>query len=162
VDICEPSVVIERQAEKLTGQDVWPVRLAALLLSLGFRLAQGINHQDVVGDLPHLEDFKTAKPQDLRRTITWRFSATELEWKGEKLGVEAAAARLESNADFLEQVEQQPNYEEVKHRVEELLKQRPICLRCRNPRAHDRTLIVPMGGDTKLIATLAKEYEEGF
>jgi hypothetical protein len=162
VELCESSVVIQRPASALTGLEVWPVQLGILLLTLGFRLAQGSNHQDVIGDLPHLDDFKKATAKDLQRTITWRFSADEVEWQGHSLGVETAAALLEADAEFAAEVEALPGHETVQQTVLDLLRARPICLRCRNPRVHDRELIVPIGGDPKLIARLAQEYEQGF
>jgi hypothetical protein len=162
MEILEATVEVTREAESLTARFPFPVQLAVGLLTLGFRLAQGSNHEDVIGTCKHLADFKTMPAAELKRWITWRFVAEEVEVGGVKLGVTAAAERYEAEVAFRHDVHLRDGYEETLRTVQEALAGRPICLLCADPERHDRRLIVPMGGDVELIARLAREYEEGF
>jgi hypothetical protein len=162
LEIAEASVVLRRQVDDLRGRDVPPVQMAIALLVLGFRLAIGANHQDALHGCRHLEEFKRAKPGDLQRWILWRFAATERDCFGQVMGVAEAAEKWDQDAGFAAAVRALPDWLEVEAEVMALLSSKPICLCLENPELHDRTLVVPIGGDPAIIAALAQDYENGF
>jgi len=162
LEICEPLAVVRCVCPKGDPMHFTPPLMVAGLLSSGYRLASGHNHQDVWEGLQHVSQIRHCKPEDLTRVITWRFVATAQLIGAQTMGVHEFTERWQADPAWREGIMQQPDFQEVLQVLESATTRLPLCFHLANPARHDRELIIPVKGDPEIIKRLAEDYENGF
>jgi len=163
IEIAQPVILVSWVCDELeaTARVTQAEHLAAALITAGFRLAAGINREDCYEGLRHVSEIKGCRLDQLTRVITWRFVADEVKREGWRMGVQEFAQRWREDEAWRAKF-RGATFEQILAMLLTAIEDQRPCFKLSNPEAHDRELIIPVGGDPEMIARLARDYENGF
>lgn len=112
--------------------------------------------QDVTLGKLHMQDFKAARREQLRREIIARMEGAVIVIEGAPMTAPDVAALFARDAAFRARCARLPEFAGIAAKIAQALPQ----ARAFNARQHERSLILPVHGSTHIKQLLADEYED--